>query len=251
MMSLLRLAAFAIVLQVVVGDSAVDKLFRDKKDYIKSVDPGNVTLLFGVSYVCGVYHHRSHTLTSRVFNRMSWNDPRHAWNPKDYSGLTKTVLPSTRIWLPDIRMVNAIENAEVDHTAALVLANGTVIWVPRVTITSLCEDKHGDHHIHYCKLRFGSWMRNGHDMPLEYFEEGFDIKSYMKECPYIVSKYHARIKSKQYPFSPYPYEYLEVDLEIKRRDDDHEEEEDEPEAKKHRWEQHLARGQKSCFWPHC
>jgi len=252
-MLLLRFVAFAVVLQVIIADSASDKLYRDKKDYIRHVSPGNVTLRAGIGYICGVYHRRTHSLTSRVFERYMWTDPRLAWNPKDYSGLQKVTIPHNKIWTPDVRLFNAFEHDEdVDYTEAVLLANGTVVWVPRVTYTTLCDehDDDDDHHVHHCKLKLGSWTHSSEDMPLEYFEHGFDIELYLKECPYIVSHYHVRITSKKYDCCPEPYSYLEVDLDIKRRHDDHEDKDDEEEpSKRKRWESHIAK--KPCFWPHC
>jgi len=250
---LLRLVALAIVLQVVVGDSALDKWFNSKKDYIKNVDPGNLTLAVGISYVCGVYNRRSHILTSRVFEKYSWTDPRLAWNPKDYSGLTRISVPADVVWSPDTKLFNAFSNSEeVDYTEAMILSNGTVIWVPRVTYTTLCDDEHhGRHHTHHCHLQLGSWTRNAQDMPLTLFEGGFDTHLYFKECPYVVSHYTARIKSRKYDCCPVPFLFLEVDLDIERRhhhDDDEEEEEEQTEKKK-RWEKYTSK--KPCFWPHC
>jgi len=250
-MSLLKLVAFAIFLQVVVADSPQDKLYRAKKDYIRHVAPSNVTLKIGISYVCGVYHRRTHILTSRVFELYSWNDPRLAWDPKDYSGLNKISISSHKIWQPDIKLYNAFANSEhVDYTDALILANGTVIWVPRVTYNSLCDEHdEEDDHVHHCKLRLGSWTQTTTDMPLELFEGGFDTNSYLKECPYVVTHHRARITVKKYDCCPEPYPYLDVDLDIERRDHEHEDEHEEEPSKRNRWEGHFKK--KACFWPHC
>jgi len=58
-MMLFKIIAFAVALQIVVGDSAVDKLIRAKKDYISTAEPGNFTLKIGVSLVCGTIHRRT------------------------------------------------------------------------------------------------------------------------------------------------------------------------------------------------
>jgi hypothetical protein len=249
-MSLLRLAAFAIVLQIVVADTAVDKLYRSKKDYIRHVEPGNVTLQIGISYVCGTYNRHNHILTSRVFERYSWRDTRLAWNPKDYSGLTQIIIPADKIWIPEVKLYNAFEHSEdVDYTDALLLSNGTVIWVPRVTYTTLCDEHdQKDDHVHHCKLKLGSWVHSSVDMPLELFEGGFDTAMYLKECRYVVSHYRARILNKKYDCCADPYPFLHVDLDIERRHHEEEEHEEAPE-KKNRWEKHLST--KPCFWPHC
>jgi len=249
---LFKIIVLAVALQVVVGDSAVDKLIRAKKEYISGADPGNFTLKIGVSLVCGTINRRTNTLTSRVFERYTWRDERLAWNPKDFSGLTKVSIPSEKVWTPDVKLFNAYKHSEErdDDVNVNLLANGTVIWIPPATYTTLCEE-HDDDDDHYykCKLQLAPWTYDSKDMPMELFEEGFDTKHYLKNCPYVVKHSSVRIRSKLYDCCPTPFLQLQVNLDMEHVHDEDDEEEEEEEAKKKRWELHTS--VKKCFWPHC
>jgi hypothetical protein len=242
----------AVVVQVVLSDSAADKLIRDKKDsYLSITDPGNFTLKLGVGYVCGNYNHRTHLLTSRVFERYTWKDARLAWNPKDYSGLAKVSIPADKVWTPDVKLFNSFYKSEDrdEHTNVVVMADGTVVWVPPATYTTLCEEEdHEDDHTYKCKLQLAPWTRDAVDMPLELFEGGFDTKLYLKNCPYIVKESSVHIKSNKYDCCPNPFLHLHIDLELEHREDEEEEEEEEKEKKSRR---ELHHKEKACFWPHC
>lgn len=46
------------------------------------------------------------------------------WNPKDYDGLTEIIVPSVRLWLPDIYVVN---NADSGEKGAVIAESSRVI----------------------------------------------------------------------------------------------------------------------------
>jgi len=234
------------------ADSPADKLYHDlAKDYEHHVDPGNFSVEIGLTFLCGTLNRKTHVLTSRVFERYHWHDPRLAWDPSKYQGIRKGSIPAEAIWTPDIQLLNAFPHSEDrDEINAVVLANGSVYWIPPATYTTLChhEEKDDDDTWH-CRLKLGSWTYNDKEMPVELFAGGFDTKMYIPTCPYVVSHFTAFIKSTKYDCCPEEYLTLEVDFEIKERHDDDEEEHHEPERKKVSRSHHIPKRQ--CFWPHC
>jgi len=47
----------------------------------------------------------THTHTPFVLLQ-EWNDYRLSWNPKDYGGFDVLRIPSAKVWLPDIVLIN-------------------------------------------------------------------------------------------------------------------------------------------------
>lgn len=153
-----------------------------------------------------------------------------------------------------MRLFNSFPYTEKwdENINAIVLANGTVIWVPPATYTTLCDEEEDDdhHHVYKCRLQLAPWTRDANDMPMELFEGGFDTKLYLKNCPYVVTHSSVRIASRKYDCCPTPFLHLLVDLTLERHhDDDDDEEHEEPDAKQKRWEKY--RSTRPCFWPHC
>jgi len=49
----------------------------------------------------------THTHTHTPFVLLQeWNDYRLSWNPKDYGGFDVLRIPSAKVWLPDIVLIN-------------------------------------------------------------------------------------------------------------------------------------------------
>lgn len=251
MKALVLSSILALTLQLVLCEpTSRDKLYKDKaKTYNKDAEPDGMNLKLGVTYLCGRYNRRSHVLTSRVFERYTWVDKRLAWSPKEYGGVTKVSVTDKEVWTPDVSLVNAIDSDSTrDHVNAVVLANGTVYWIPTATYHTLCTEHEDDDH-YTCKLALGSWTYNIKEIPLELFAGGFDKKVYLKSCPWVVTDSHVAIKTNKYDCCPEPYQHLEVTLTIAPRPDDeddhHEEEDDSKDHKKY----HTPK--RTCFWPHC
>lgn len=56
-----------------------------------------------ISTMTLIYHEHSHTTFVLL---QEWNDYRLSWNPKDYGGFDVLRIPSSKVWLPDIVLIN-------------------------------------------------------------------------------------------------------------------------------------------------
>lgn len=63
-----------------------------------------VPALFMYSYVIPVY--MSDTNTFLHFLKQEWTDYRLSWTPKNYDGIEVLRVPSAKVWLPDIVLIN-------------------------------------------------------------------------------------------------------------------------------------------------
>uniref|UniRef100_A0A673LQX8 Acetylcholine receptor subunit beta n=1 Tax=Sinocyclocheilus rhinocerous TaxID=307959 RepID=A0A673LQX8_9TELE len=78
-----------------------------------------------------------------VIMNLEWNDYRLSWNPKDYGGIDVLRIPSGKMWLPDIVLIN--NNDGVFGVALQVhvqaYSNGRVTWTPPALYKSSCGVK--------------------------------------------------------------------------------------------------------------
>jgi len=237
----------------------ITKLSREKsKDYLSNVAPTPIHLKIGMAYICASYDRRSGVVTSRVYQRLSWIDPRTAWNPSEHGGLEVTRVPIDKLWTPDIKLFNAFDEEEdIEDTNAVVLANGTIYWIPPITMKTYCERPDKDGKIH-CELSMGSWTFSKADIELELFNNGFDTDMYLHACPYVVSHGSAHIVDKFYPCCPGSYPRFDVAFDIEPRPTvEHHEE---PEKETHSGRKHKRRLSQTfrkafesdkCVWPRC
>jgi len=201
-----------------------------ENEYDASVSPSScssskaaVIIKFGLSYHCARICERSRVLTSRVTERYQWTDKRLSWNPRNtsseqqqqqlYEGIYTISLPDHLIWTPDVRLLNGISKIERDPVDALILYNGTVLWIVQTTYKSLCIPNKDS--AFGCTFKFGSWT---HDLnvTLEMFHGGMDTDSYYEECrPYVMDKYRTRMKDNTFPDGS-NYFTFEVEYSIKK-----------------------------------
>ncbi|XP_070561149.1 acetylcholine receptor subunit alpha-1-B-like [Ptychodera flava] len=107
---------------------------------------------------------RKQVLNALIDLTLFWNDEYLRWYPENYGDVQRIVLPSSEIWIPDIRLYNNVDDS-VDNYAANILAsvyydgNATLSWRPifaevacRVSVQPFPLDTQ------VCELPYGSWM---------------------------------------------------------------------------------------------
>jgi len=251
----LLLVAVATQVRCDDGASMKAKLIADHKDYQKFVEPDNVHVQIGMNYLCAQYDPETHKLTSRVYERYTWNDTRLAWKPESYGGVDKLHFPADHIWTPDVRLFDAVgKSEERDDVNVVILSTGTVYWIVPAVYRTVClpsHDKDKDDHSAHCNLKLGAWTYDSDTVPLDLFAGGFDTKYENKACPYEPTHPHVMIKTKKYDCCPKPYQTLEISFDLHEKDHEHDEEEEEVgDHKKSRWEKYLERN-RPCSWPYC
>merc|ERR1712154_116068 len=108
--------------------------------------------------------------------KATWKDYRLSWEPVEYEGIKKLNLPADMIWRPDISIYNqaSYSNDDADKQLrksdynTIILADGTVIWIPPVSFTVDCtyrkrggvmtmEDPNAEQD---CHIMLGSWTQD-------------------------------------------------------------------------------------------
>lgn len=260
MFKLLAIVLLAVVAVQVECDHHKDshamkeKLIADKKDYQKLVEPYDVHVSVGITLICAQYDKEDHKLKSRVYERYMWTDPRLAWKPEDYGDVQKINIPATKVWTPDIRLLNGVVAEERDEVDVVIMSTGIIYWIVPSNYKTICAPSDDDEDTAKCSFRLGAWVYDAETVPMGLFTGGFDSKYDIKTCPYVAVNPHAVIKTTKYDCCPKPYQSLDVTFDLKKRSDVSEEEEPDQDDRSHRrqtrWEKYLAKGQ-SCTWPKC
>jgi len=199
--------------QTTLGSPVKDTLLRDLlHDYEKDVDPGNITLHFGLTYNCAQLDSTTGELTSLLWEQFFWTDSRLRWVPAEHAGLTKLRVPAKRLWTPDFKLYNA-HAAEREEVNTLISSDGSVIWIPSTTYKSFCSRSH-DNEGSTCKIKVGSWTYDAEAINLQLSETPFDTSAYIEHCPYTVSDAKYKIESKKYPCCPELYSTYEVEFKV-------------------------------------
>ena len=51
-------------------------------------------------------HEKEQVFEAGAFLQQLWEDPRLKWEPSKYGGLTEVHLPASKVWKPDIVLIN-------------------------------------------------------------------------------------------------------------------------------------------------
>lgn len=210
------LVTVSLVAAVTTKERLVGDLLRG---YIREVDPGNTPLRMGLSYVCADLSTDTNQLTSKLLEKYGWEDSRLKWDPSHYDDLKEIRLPAKMIWTPDVKLYNAHAEPEIrDDVNAVIMSNGSVIWIPMVTYKTRCSANQDEENSASCKIKIGSWTYNANNLALEVQEPGFDTFMYLDTCPYVISDPTVKVESQVYPCCPDPYASMDVSFKVRPRE---------------------------------
>ncbi|CBY34912.1 unnamed protein product [Oikopleura dioica] len=115
---------------------------------------------------------RKQFLTSSVMFNIRWKDEYLAWRPSLNSNITSLVIPSGKIWKPDILLYQSIKeqfdqkvNQEGFDFDNIVVDNfGNCSWMPPDKLKSSCslDMEYFPYDTQVCELKFGSWSYRKH-----------------------------------------------------------------------------------------
>merc|ERR1712241_1268976 len=212
MKALILLLAAAVIGSCSATDSEtrIDYLGRLKRDlfmdYDKTViplakekEPANLAL--GAS-AYNLKLNEKDELDMVSWARLTWNDLRLKWDPKEYHGISVFRIPADQLWIPDNQVYNAIEYGPGSWSStfgdssvnALVYSNGEVLYIPPVNVKVQCsnaETQANPWSEYDCMMKLGSWTLDGHSCT----KEAREVKFYdCCEEPYISIQYDFRVQ---------------------------------------------------------
>jgi hypothetical protein len=245
---LLSVAVFGCFVLISAGDvDHLEHLHTELfKEYKRHVAPKNVTVLFGINYLCGDLDERTHILNSRVFERYKWTDPRLNWDPSKYGGIEEIHVSARRVWVPDnLRVVNSLEGfGERDEVSLSLDHDGHLYWIPLAEYKTYCSrsPSYRQDHSHNCYIGFGPWSQGIPILKTQLlFQEGVEIDDtiFNEQCPYEIGEHQAEFTTETYPCCPGPFKLLSFHFDIHKRGFGKKKDEDKKEQSR------------NCVWPHC
>nr|XP_022334781.1 acetylcholine receptor subunit alpha-like 1 [Crassostrea virginica] len=180
---------------------------------------------------------KNQIMTTSVWLRQEWVDPRLRWDPLSYGGISMTHIPSASLWRPDIVIYN---NADGDfvvtlETKATVYHTGKIVWEPPVIYKTYCpiDVEYFPFDMQECFMKFGSWTYDGHEVDLQHLcdsqavfnedtkekviDRGVDLKDFYQNVEWDIINVTARRKEKFYPCCPEPYPDITFNITLRRR----------------------------------
>lgn len=112
-------------------------------------------------------------LTANLFITQRWTDEFLTWNLKDFP-VNRSLWPKSKVWTPDIEILNLIETPEsinprglvsVSHTGQITFTDGIKVVIPcEIIVYKFPFDSH------VCRFIAGSWMYQKHSLIVSHWE---------------------------------------------------------------------------------
>ncbi|ESP05663.1 hypothetical protein LOTGIDRAFT_73468, partial [Lottia gigantea] len=85
---------------------------------------------------------KEQTLITYGYPAFAWLDTRLTWNIYEHAGIEHINIPQSRIWIPDISVMNSVKEPVqlgYDMFRLMISNDGFVIWYPAMLIKSACD----------------------------------------------------------------------------------------------------------------
>ncbi|XP_061619801.1 cholinergic receptor, nicotinic, beta 1 (muscle) like isoform X1 [Phyllopteryx taeniolatus] len=121
-------------------------------------------------------------MTTNVFMNLEWKDYRLSWDPKDYDDIAVSRIPASKVWRPDVYLINN-NDGQFDvalYVNVLVYNDGTVNWLPPAIYRSSCsiEVAYFPFDWQNCSMVFRSYTYDASEVELQYYldDDGKEIR---------------------------------------------------------------------------
>ncbi|XP_070571424.1 neuronal acetylcholine receptor subunit alpha-10-like [Ptychodera flava] len=128
----------------------------------------NITMMLLLAHALDL-DERMQKFTINAWVTLIWKDEFLTWDPKLYGGIERFMIPSNKIWLPEVILYNSADdeykNFLLDHMVK-VKHTGAMLWAAPTIFQSTCHlDVRYfpfDHQV--CSLKFGPWQYSGFEI---------------------------------------------------------------------------------------
>ncbi|KAF7647235.1 hypothetical protein LDENG_00175400 [Lucifuga dentata] len=179
-LDLLLLACSLCSLCVVGGTSEQEKalmmqLFSDYKPKVRPARSPGDRVVVRVGMILSSFvglNMKNEEMSTVVVMNLEWTDYRLSWTPKEHDGIEVLRIPSGKVWLPDIVLIN--NNDGVSQVALNVhiqaYSNGRVTWTPPALYCSSCGVKvtYFPFDWQNCTMQFRSYTYDSTEIDLQY-----------------------------------------------------------------------------------
>jgi len=162
---------------------------------------------------------KNQILTTSMYPIMNWTDEYLTWDPKNYSGIERIIVPSKDIWIPNILIYNSVVDSfhSVFPAKAIISYNGGVEWMPPGLFKTYCsvDTKYFPFDDQNCKIKFGIWEYDIKEVNLRLSEKVDTSEVTSKEWQLISMT--AKRNSVKYPCCKLPFVDITFYLHMRRQ----------------------------------
>ncbi|KAM7354590.1 tRNA splicing endonuclease subunit 2 isoform 2-T2 [Cochliomyia hominivorax] len=173
----------------------------------------NITIFLTIGYVD--IDELNGKMTLHGWLNIRWKDGGRTWRPEYFDNITTLHLLSREIWKPDITLLNSAgkEGDYMGDTQALLLSDGSFLWVPPVVYTAYCNLnlKLWPYDTQTCKFKIGTWTMT---RIFPKFVETNDTLEYLdliKSTEWDINDAKAEYVTKEF------YNYIQYTFKLQRR----------------------------------
>nr|XP_045584319.1 neuronal acetylcholine receptor subunit alpha-7-like [Procambarus clarkii] len=199
------------------------------KNYDKNALPqrdtnGTTTAYFGIIPMGMWIEEDKQVFNLNAWLRMTWKDPRLAWDYKDFAGIKSVHFDDSELWHPEAHLYNNADITDVNHygsVKSLVYSDGMVLWVPPGLFRSECplDATHWPYDTQTCELYIGAWAYHGWHVDLQLFHNASKVlpgwfMKFSHSWQYVKGSIE-RIQT-TYSCCPEPYVMIRVEITMSR-----------------------------------
>ena len=111
-------------------------------------------------------------MITRGWLEVSWYDELLSWNASDYSGIDSVTLPLSKLWVPDLTLLNDVKGYQLlanKGGQVRLLSSGKVVWFLGLVVETRCTINIVDFPFdaQECSLHFSQWSSKNSEMDIE------------------------------------------------------------------------------------
>ncbi|OQV17454.1 Acetylcholine receptor subunit alpha-type acr-16 [Hypsibius exemplaris] len=164
---------------------------------------------------------RNQVLTLNVWLEQEWVDEVLVWDPEKYGNIRTLVVPSTKLWLPDIVLYNNADdyNKNLMPVNVVLQHNGNVFWSPPTKMRSTCkiDTRFFPFDDQRCLLKLGSWIYDGYQLDVVKRKPNVDMSDYVPSGEWVIVNTTMVRNENRYDCCPEPFPDVTVTFHIRRR----------------------------------
>ncbi|XP_040579662.1 neuronal acetylcholine receptor subunit alpha-3 [Lepeophtheirus salmonis] len=149
---------------------------------------------------------------------LRWNDQRYKWNPEDFEDIDSIELPFSKVWSPEVILLNARVEKFIHRQIGIVKSNGDIIYLLSMHSSSNCKPNFEKYPfgIQTCALKFGSW-RNQH-YKVEYNAKNSTVadNDFVSTKGWAIQASSVNMESTQYPLFQEPLPSVVFNISFKK-----------------------------------
>ncbi|KAK6192073.1 hypothetical protein SNE40_003617 [Patella caerulea] len=163
------------------------------------------------------YNPKNQVLDIGGWLKLSWDDARFAWNPKQFGNISQARIPAASITQPDIKLFNGARHGmTIDADVnCVIFSTGTILCIPLVDIESYCPITNPAGDTFDCNIKLGSWAYDCNQLNITRSESHVAVDEFKGGWRWHLVKSSSNVTESMYTCCPDVYCTVNIDLKIR------------------------------------